>query len=326
MDDIINRLGRININENKLKMVDLYAGTGGFSVAFESTDRVQTVFANDYFKKSQQIFNTNFGIEMCGKDLNDINVETEIPEMDILTGGFNCQPFSAEGLQKGFDDERTKSFTKILEIMKCHLPRFVVLENVKHLKFHDEGKSFRKVKDDLRNAGYKIKYKLMNTCTMTDIPQNRERIYIVCFRKKRDYVNFKFPKRVEGVKNLNAFLEDDVDVKYYYGTTYKHHDTWSKHIIDPNVFYRNRSGIRRLVTGYCPTLKTPSSSVPLILDKGRIRRLTPRECFNLQGFPKDYNLTNISDTALYKLVGNAISVPVVKRIADEILRVVDANA
>lgn len=325
MEQLVRQFNNIGLDDAKLTLAELYTGTGGFSCAFESTGKVRTIFANDFDKRSKLIFDVNFDADVYLKDLNEIDVEEEIPKMDILTGGFNCQPFSMQGKQMGFEDERTTSFSQILKIMRCHRPRFVVLENVKNLKFHDESKSFRKIKDELRGKDYKIKYKVLNTRRITDIPQNRERIYIVCFRDKRDHANFVFPKRNDDMREMHEFLEEDVPRKYYFNDRYQSYATLREHVTEKNVFYRYRQqdDVRRLASGQCPTLLTSISSVPIIKDDVGIRRLTPRECFNLQGFPKDYNFANLSDTSLYKLAGNAISVPVVKKIAAEVVRVTE---
>lgn len=320
MDDLTNQLQNLNINSNKLRLAELYTGTGGFSLAFESTGRFETVFANDIKKQSKYIYDLNFSTQVYLKDLNDIDVKKEIPKMDILTGGFNCQPFSMDGKQLGFNDARTNSFWKIIEIMNTHRPRFVVLENVKNLKYHDECKSFRKIKDELRKTGYKLRYRVLNTRKVTMIPQNRERLYVICFRNKRDYKRFEFPKRIDKVHDMNLYLEKHIPDRYYYDERY---GIWPKiryEVTERGIFYRYRSYIRKMRPGICPTLKTQSGSVPFIRDDKGIRKLTPRECFNLQGFPQTYEFGELSNTSLYALAGNAITVKVVKRIADEIVK------
>ena len=133
----------------KWKMIDLFAGTGAFSIAFQETGQVEVVFANDLMDASKKIYDANFEHKLTLKDLNDIPVE-EIPSHDILTGGFPCQPFSVAGRQEGFDDQRANVFWKILEILDMHRPKCIVLENVKNLVGHDDGNTFRIICTELR--------------------------------------------------------------------------------------------------------------------------------------------------------------------------------
>ena len=173
----------------KMKMIDLFAGTGAFSYAFHQTNKVDTVFANDLLESSESIFNLNNHIKLTRKDLNSIKDE-EIPEFDILTGGFPCQPFSIAGMKKGFEDERSNVFWKILSILKTYSPKIVVLENVKNLQSHDNGNTYKVIVENLTNLGYHVKTKILNTCKITNVPQNRERIYIICFKEKALYDKF----------------------------------------------------------------------------------------------------------------------------------------
>jgi len=178
-----------------LKMIDLFAGTGAFSLAFHATNQVDTIFGNDFFDKSKQIYDINFSHKLTLKDLNEIKVE-DVPKHHILTGGFPCQPFSIAGNQEGFKDTRSNVFWKILDIIDYHQPKCVILENVKNLLSHDENKTFSLIKENLEKRGYYICYKVLNTAHITGIPQHRERIYIVCLKSKQVFDNFSldFPK------------------------------------------------------------------------------------------------------------------------------------
>jgi DNA (cytosine-5)-methyltransferase 1 len=175
--------------EGKLKMIDLFAGTGAFSLAFEATNKVNTVFANDMVDYSKKIYDQNFRHKLTLKNLNDIKVE-DIPPHDILTGGFPCQPFSIAGLQEGFKDERSNVFWKILSIIDYHHPKCVILENVKNLVSHDDRKTFQMIKLNLEQRGYHVCHKVLNTAQITGIPQHRERIYIVCIKSKTIFDKF----------------------------------------------------------------------------------------------------------------------------------------
>lgn len=217
----ISETNKIQVNEmpisinSALKMIDLFAGTGAFTLAFQQTNAVIPVFGNDMVKPSKIIYDENFNHKLTLKNLNEIKNE-DIPEHDILTGGFPCQPFSIAGLQEGFNDERSNVFWKILSIIDHHQPKCVILENVKNLVSHDENRTFATIKSNLENRGYHICYKVLNTAEITGIPQHRERIYIVCIKSKNvfDKFNLDFPKIEK--KKISEILEEDVPSKYYY--------------------------------------------------------------------------------------------------------------
>jgi len=257
--------------------------------------------------------------------LNKINVN-EIPKHDILCAGFPCQPFSIAGKQKGFDDKRSNVFWKIIEILKKHKPNIIILENVKNLTSHNKGNTFDIINKNLIDIGYKIKYKILDTCKITKIPQHRERIYIIGFLDKIKYDEFNFDFKEINNININTLLERDIDEKYYYTNKLKVFDEVSKNVIKhikTNTIYQyRRYYVRENKSNCCPTLTANMGlgghNVPLIKDNKGIRKLTPRECFNLQGFPENYKLPEISDSKLYKLAGNAVSIPVVELLVDKL--------
>lgn len=310
-------------NSQKLSMIDLFAGTGAFTLAFQLTNNVNVLFGNDMVEHSKKIYDDNFDHKLTLKNLNEVKVE-DIPSHHILTGGFPCQPFSIAGLQEGFKDERSNVFWKILSIIDYHQPKCVILENVKNLVSHDENKTFTTIKDNLQQRGYYVSYKVLNTAEITGIPQHRERIYIVCVKSKKVFDKFSldFPKIEK--KPISDFLENSVSDKYYYTDK---STTWTlvkNAVVKKNTFYQyRRVYVRENKSSECPTLTANMGggghNVPIILDDKGIRKLTPRECFNLQGFPSSYKLQNLSDSSLYKLAGNAVSVPVVKLIANRII-------
>lgn len=300
-------------------MIDLFAGTGAFTLAFEFAN---VLFANDIDSHSKKIYDENFKHKLTLMNLNEVNVE-DIPKHDILTGGFPCQPFSIAGKQKGFDDERTNVFWKILDIIDYHEPKCIILENVKNLVSHDDKRTFETIISNLEKRGYHVRHKVLNTAEITGIPQNRERIYIVCMKSKDMFDKFSLDFPTVEKKKIKEFLEIDVPSKYYYTEQSKIWKLVKDGVIKKNTVYQcRRIYMRENKSGECPTLTanmgTGGNNIPIILDDKGIRKLTPRECFNLQGFPSSYKLPPIADCNLYKLAGNAVSVPIVKLIADRI--------
>jgi DNA (cytosine-5)-methyltransferase 1 len=319
-------------NTKKYKLVDLCAGTGAFSLAFEQTNKVNTIFANDCEPNSKIIYDENFKLKLTLKDIHDINVKKDIQSFDILTAGFPCQAFSIAGKQLGFDDPRSNVFFKIIEIMKIHKPSIVILENVKNLQSHDEGKTFERIISEIKKVKYNIAYTILNTCEVTQIPQNRERIYIVCFKDKTHMHKFNFPQTENNKLQIKDIVLSNVPNKYYYNSKLKIWDSIENKIIkniDTNTIYQyRRYYVRENKNNLCPTLTANMGggghNVPILKDAQGIRKLTPRECFNFQGFPLTYKLpSKISDSGLYKLAGNAVSFPVVAKIADLIIKILD---
>ena len=336
-EDYIDHINTCNSDINNIfqkfkskqyKYIDLFAGTGAFSHCLCKAG-FECVLANDMEKTSQQSYNCNFpNHNFVLQDLNDISTE-EIPNHDIICGGFPCQPFSIAGKKLGFNDKRSNVFFKILEIIDYHNPKIVILENVKNLTTHDSGETFNKITNLLKDRGYNIKYKILDTSKITVVPQHRERIYIICFKDENicNKFNFNFPH----VNNLpiTSFLETNVDDSYYYDERFQVYDSIKnnveKHVENNTVYQYRRHYVRENKSNCCPTLTANMGSgghnVPLIRDDIGIRKLTPRECFNLQGFDPNYILPNISNSKLYKLAGNAVSVPVVQLIIDKIISI-----
>ena len=317
-------------NKDKLKFIDLFAGTGAFTLALERNNKFKCVFTNDMIECSKKIYELNNPIhKFTLKDLNNIIV-SDIPSHNILCGGFPCQPFSIAGDKKGFDDKRANVFWKILEILEKHKPEIIILENVKNLKSHDKGKTYKIIENKLQEIGYYIKTSILDTNKITNIPQHRERIYIVGFLNKEKYekFNFNFSEKEQG--KICDMLEENVDDKYYYTDRFKVFEEIkkgiTKHIYENVLYQYRRYYVRENKSNCCPTLTANMGggghNVPLLKDNKGIRKLTPRECFNLQGFPKNYKLPNICDSALYKLAGNAVSVAVVNLIVTKLEEII----
>lgn len=319
------------LSEQDFKIVDLCAGTGGFSLAFHKTSsQFRTIYANDMETFSKKIFQQNFpDVPFVCQNLLEIDISS-IPSMDIILAGFSCQPFSIAGQQKGFEDDRSDVFWQILKIMNHHKPRIVVLENVKNLISHDSGQSFEKIKSAIAEVGYQIKYKVLNTYKVSGVPQNRERIFIVCFLNSSDHERFDFPNSDATLVDFHNLLETtQVADKYYYQSKLKIYNKVIEQVTDENVIYQYRRHYFRIYDkGICPTLTANMGSgghnVPLIKDSLGVRKLTPRECFRFQGFPDTFEFpSELKNAELYKLSGNAISVPVVQKIAQKLISILN---
>jgi len=277
-----------------MKCVDLFSGTGAFSYILEKNG-IECVFANDILPESKTIYslnNTNNNIFNVG-DLNSIKPEL-IPKHDILCGGFPCQPFSIAGEKKGFDDSRSNVFWKILEILQFHKTKIIILENVKNLLTHDKGNTFKIIKTELEKLGYTLVYKILDTAKITTIPHHRERLYIIGFLEKNSkYVNFNLDFTNTNTSEITDMLEVNVGEKYYYTNKLKVYDVVKdgviKHVNTNTIYQYRRYYVRENKSNCCPTLTanmgTGGHNVPIIKDDKGIRKLTPRECFNLQGFP-----------------------------------------
>lgn len=307
-----------------LKHVDLFAGTGAFTHALESTGRVKCVFANDMVASSKKIYDLNFPDHpLTLGDLNDLPVE-QIPPHDILTGGFPCQPFSIAGRREGFEDKRSNVFWKILEILDHHAPQCVILENVKNLTTHDDCRTFQVIQSELSQRGYNLCFAVLNTAKITGVPQHRERIYIVGLKSPEAFETFDLDFPGVQKRPIADILESVVAEKYYYGPESSTWDLVRESVVKSDAIYQyRRVYVRENMSGECPTLTANMGSgghnVPLVRDEKGIRKLTPRECFNFQGFPGSYTLPPLADSHLYKLAGNAVSLPVVGLIAERLV-------
>ncbi|BDR57453.1 DNA cytosine methyltransferase [Xylocopilactobacillus apis] len=311
----------------KTKIISLFAGVGGIDLGFSMTNKFETIYANEFDKYAQETFAQNYSKKIL--DRRDIHsVETkDIPDADIVIAGFPCQPFSIAGYRKGLSDERGDLFFETLRVIKAKQPKVVFLENVKNLVTHDHGNTFKVIREFLVHAGYFVKWKVLNAKDYGNIPQNRERIYVVGFKDRKSFEKFEFPTPVKLIKPLSDIIEYDktVDEKYYYKEGKQpFYNKLAEEMQNPDSVYQwRRIYVRENKNGVIPTLTanmgTGGHNVPLILTSdGRIRKLTPRETFNAQGFPKSFKLPKIADSHLYKQAGNSVVVPLIKRIADSI--------
>lgn len=314
-------------NVDNLTCASFFAGVGGIDLGF-AQNGFKTVYANEFDNEPIKTFKANFKFNVDNRDINIVSNE-DIPNFNIMLAGFPCQAFSVAGYRQGFDDEKGRGvlFFQLARIFKVKKPEVIFLENVKNLVAHDGGKTFRIILEALESEGYYVKYQVLNTMEYGNIPHNRERIYIVAFRDINAYKEFEFPKPMPLITRLSDIIdfESNVANKYYYTPeNFNHYDELKKEMRRSDTVYQwRRIYVRENQSNVCPTLTanmgTGGHNVPLILTKNGIRKLTPEECFRLQGFPKDFILPeNVSNANLYKQAGNSVSVTVITRIAKNI--------
>lgn len=319
------------MKKNKLKVASLFAGVGGIDLGFEKAG-FKIVYANEIDPYPTQTYNLNFNLIADNRDIYEVRA-SEIPDFNVLVGGFPCQAFSIAGYREGFEDKKGRG-TLFFEIIRLieekktigKQPSIVFLENVKNLKTHDKGKTFKVIIQALQELGYTVKSAVLNACEYGNIPQNRERIYIVGFLDEKEALNFDFSK-IEKL-NLTTKITDlisqkKMDDSLYYTSKFKQFSELNEKIQKTDTLYQwRRQYVRENKNQLCPTLTanmgTGGHNVPLVLTKHGIRKLTPKECFLFQGFPKDFKLPKTATSRLYKQAGNSVVVPVIERIANEI--------
>lgn len=316
------------------KFIDLFSGIGGFHYALKSFG-AECVFASEWDVNASKTYFDNFNLYPHG-DITKIK-ESDIPKHNILCGGFPCQSFSISGKQKGFDDIRGNLFFDIIRIAEYHLPEVIFLENVKNLINHNNGHTFNIVIRSLEKLQYEVYYKVFNTSNF-GLPQNRERIYIVAFRKDLQSSKFKFPIPPNNPVCLQDILDDNSedlkvinrdDINIY------------KHISDETNLFDYKKIINKPIQigkvnkggqgeriyhpyGHAITLSAHGGGVGsktgLYLINGQVRKLTPRECARLQGFPENFIFGN-SKSQSYKQFGNSVSINVLQFILFEIVKI-----
>ena len=311
--------------ETPIKFIDLFAGIGGIRIAFERAG-AECVFSSEWNKFAQQTYEKNFG-ELPVGDIHEI-LASDIPDFDVLCAGFPCQPFSIAGVSKklslnkphGFDDETQGTlFYEILRILKEKKPAAFFLENVKNLEKHDKGKTFSVIQDALMAAGYSFSYKVINAKSL--VPQNRERIFMVGFRDPE--IGFTFPKIPDLKPQILDILEQNVPEKY---TLTDHLWEYLQNYAEKHRLKGNGFGYGLVdVTNHCRTLSAryfKDGSEILIPQEGKNpRRLTPRECARLQGYPDSF-IIPVSDTQAYKQFGNSVAVPLVEILAKQVVHTI----
>lgn len=317
---------RLNYNQSiNMNVGGLFAGIGGIELGFKKAG-FSISWANEIDKNAAKTYRKNHNHKLFEKDLKELKTN-EVEKIDILTGGFPCQAFSVAGYRKGFKDDRGNVFFEILRFIDDLEPKVIFLENVKNLQGHDEGRTFKIILKELQKRGYYMSYKVLNSAEYANVPQNRERIYIVGFKDEKAHYNFAFPKPKKLTKTINDLIEDEVEEKFYYYKS-KYYPQLKEEMKNNDTVYQwRRKYVRENKSKLCPTLTanmgTGGHNVPLVIDKKDIRKLTPRECARFQGFDEDFKLCDtIAPSHLYKQIGNSVTVPVIEAIAKEIKKVI----
>lgn len=327
--------------KNKYNMAAFFSGVGGIELGFEQTNEFRVVYANEFDKYARETYSLNYpDTKLDDRDIHIVLADEVVDQdgndnIDIVVGGFPCQAFSIAGYRKGFEDDRGDLFFELLRIIEAKKPKAIFIENVKNMVSHDHGNTFKVIREALTENNYFIKWKVLNGKDYGNVPQNRERIYIVGFDNKEAYDLFEFPEEIK----LTTTLRDIIDFKgvkdelYYYrkGKQRFFDDLKLTMTSQDTVYQWRRQYVRENKNGVVPTLTanmgTGGHNVPLILtDSGEIRKLTPKETFNVQGYPKSFKIPeNVSNGQLYKQAGNSVVVPVIKRIATNISKALNES-
>ena len=327
--------------QNKYNIAAFFSGVGGIELGFEQTNEFRVVYANEFDKYARETYSLNYpDTKLDARDIHIVPADEVVDQdgndnIDIVVGGFPCQAFSIAGYRKGFEDDRGDLFFELLRIIEAKKPKAIFVENVKNMVSHDHGNTFKVIREALTENNYFIKWKVLNGKDYGNIPQNRERIYIVGFDNKETYDLFEFPEEIELTTSLRDIIDfgDKKDELYYYreGKQRFFDDLKLTMTSQDTVYQWRRQYVRENKNGVVPTLTanmgTGGHNVPLILtDSGEIRKLTPKETFNVQGYPKSFKIPeNVSNGQLYKQAGNSVVVPVIKRIATNISKALDES-
>lgn len=306
-----------------VKYIDLFCGIGGFHLALSSFG-AKCVFASEIDEKASKVYKKNHKIQPEG-DICKIK-SSQIPKHDILCAGFPCQAFSISGKQNGFNDKNGKLFFEIIRIARYHKPKLILLENVKNLISHDEGKTINTIENSLRRIGYKS-YKQVICASDFGVAQARKRLYIVAFRNDIDVKNFRFPEVLNSRKQLKDILQEDVSEEYYINRQYRlsmPDILKTNDIIRVGSVGKGRQGERIYsIEGQAITLSSQGGGIGgktgLYFIENRVRKLTPRECARLMGFPERFQLSE-TDAESYKQLGNSVVVNVLQAIIKEVIK------
>lgn len=308
-----------------MTFIDLFAGLGGFRIALESLG-AECVYSNEWDKHAQDVYYNNFG-DFPEGDITQVDEKT-VPDHDILCAGFPCQAFSISGKQRGLEDSRGTLFFDVARIVKEKTPKIVFMENVKNFATHDGGKTLEVVRSTMEELGYTFNYKVLNAVHY-GVPQKRERIYMVCFRNDLKITHFDYPEPFELVKHVEDFLlKDERKVEHLYvlrpDTYYNEVEDarYSEKPIRLGIVNKGGQGERIYSTkGIAITLSAYGGGVFSktggYLVNGKPRKLHPKECARIMGYPDTYKISDSPNQA-YKQFGNSVVIDVLQLIAVEI--------
>lgn len=307
-----------------MKVGSLYAGIGGICTGFFNAG-FEIAWANEFDRWACESYRQNHKHKLYEGDVFDLDIES-MERIDILAGGFPCQPFSVAGYRKGFQDARGNHFFRMLDFVDSMSPAIAFFENVKNLVGHDKGNTFKIIENELRARNYSFHAKVLNTKDYGNIPHNRERIFIVAFdleKYSEASERFSFPTPTKLTSSIKNIIEQEAEEKYYYRKDKKIYNQIKDQITrDDTVYQWRRQYVRENKSNVCPTLTanmgTGGHNVPLVKVTDGIRKLTPNECLAFQGFPKSFKREGVSDAQIYKQAGNSVSIPVIEVLARNI--------
>lgn len=308
--------------------IDLFAGIGGFRIAMQNLGG-KCVFSSEWDENAKKTYFHNFG-EVPFGDITKERTKSFIPNhFDVLCAGFPCQAFSIAGHQRGFEDTRGTLFFDVAEIIRRKRPRAFFLENVKNLKSHDNGNTFSVIMRTLEDLGYGVHAKVLNSMEYANVPQNRERIFIVGFDKEvvPNWHDFVFPERMQLERTIHDCINyNENDERLFYTANFPHYQELVDGMVNRDTIYQwRRQYVRENQSNVCPTLTANMGegghNVPLIITDEGFRKLSPKECLNFQGYPEQYEFPNIANSKKYKQAGNSVTVPLIQRVAINLINI-----
>ena len=311
-----------------MTVASLFAGIGGIELGFAQAG-FQILWAIEKDHKCCLTYRHNHKeIPLIEADICNVDPHS-LSTVDVIAAGFPCQPFSIAGRQRGFCDNRGNLFYEVIRFVQAIQPRVIFLENVQNLQEHDNGRTFITIHNALVESGYYIRYRVMRASEYGNVPQIRDRIYIVAFKDIADCDVFKFPDTIPLTVSIDNIINrhEEKNRVYYYQKNDPFFAKVREIVTDQSSIYRvYHESIKITQNHMCPTLTASMGmqrdQVPLVIDNYGIRKLTLRECLDFQGFPKDFYFPNtITIEDAYKQCGNTVCVPVVKRVAERIIKI-----
>lgn len=302
-----------------IRFIDLFAGIGGIRIPFDELG-YECVFSSEWDKAAAATYYANFGETPAG-DITQIPAET-IPAHDLLLAGFPCQAFSIMGKMKGFEDTRGTMFFEIERILEYHNPNVILLENVKQLVSHDSGRTFRIILQRLSALGYFVKWQVLNALDF-GLPQKRERVIIVGFKKETDYFRFNFDFKKQPYSLANILEKDeDIDPSLFASDKIlnkRRISTEGKEVFYPSMWHENKSGNISILDHACALRTGASYNYQLV---NGVRRPSSRELLRFQGFPDSYKIV-VSHQEIRRQTGNSVAVPMIRMVAQKIYNILE---